>query len=386
MKYFTQTLFDATSFGTANTSGVSSQFDISSIAALWLQVTASGTSTSTDYSIQLYVSNDAMNVVRDSSTWIAEGSASNFTGTNLFDKHVNLVAQKAKIIVTRTGGDAVLTVRGVGKLNIASSSAATSISSAAFPLLAPDGSSAAPSYSFATDSQLGFYKPSGNSIMVAIAGSPNFQFSSSTNESRVPLGTVDGTLSNPGFYFKDDINTGILRNGSDDMVIATGGAARIEISNSRVDILNTLAVKSGGSFGAPNLACTADLNTGIAWGEADDLYLVSGGTNKVSIDSGGVVGIELGDLKIKTVGKGLQVKEGSNAKMGTVVLSSGTAVVSTTAVTATSRIFLTAQSLGTVSVGQGLAISARTAGTSFTILSGSAVDTSTVAWMIVEPA
>jgi hypothetical protein len=59
------------------------------------------------------------------------------------------------------------------------------------------------------------------------------------------------------------------------------------------------------------------------------------------------------DVKVTVAGKGLFVKEGSNAKMGTAVLSSGTAVVSTTAVTATSRIFLTAQSLGTVSVGQG---------------------------------
>jgi len=56
--------------------------------------------------------------------------------------------------------------------------------------------------------------------------------------------------------------------------------------------------------------------------------------------------------------------------MGTATLVAGTVTVSTTAVTANSRIFLTAQSLGTVSVGQGLAVSARSAGTSFTVLSG----------------
>lgn len=92
------------------------------------------------------------------------------------------------------------------------------------------------------------------------------------------------------------------------------------------------------------------------------------------------------DIKITTAGKGLYIKEGTNATMGVATLVGGTVVVSTTEVTANSRIFLTAQSLGTVTVGQGLAVSARTAGTSFTILSQSALDTSVVAWMIIEPA
>lgn len=80
----------------------------------------------------------------------------------------------------------------------------------------------------------------------------------------------------------------------------------------------------------------------------------------------------------------VQVPSASNTS-GTVTLVAGTAVVTTASVTANSRIFLTAQSLGTVTVGQGLAISARTAGTSFTIKSESATDTSVVAWLIVEP-
>lgn len=93
-----------------------------------------------------------------------------------------------------------------------------------------------------------------------------------------------------------------------------------------------------------------------------------------------------GNIAITTVGKGLLIKEGSNAKMGVAVLSAGTVVVSTTAVTATSRIFLTGQSLGTVAVPSGYGVSARVAGTSFTILASAPTDTSTVAWMIVEPA
>lgn len=91
------------------------------------------------------------------------------------------------------------------------------------------------------------------------------------------------------------------------------------------------------------------------------------------------------DLAIATAGKGLQVKEGANAKQGiTAAMTAGSITVSTTAVTANSRIFLTAQNTG--GTAGALRVSARVAGTSFTITSTSGTDTSTVAWFITEPA
>lgn len=81
---------------------------------------------------------------------------------------------------------------------------------------------------------------------------------------------------------------------------------------------------------------------------------------------------------------GFRATEGANAKQGTAVLVAGTVTVANTSVTAVSRIFLTSQvDGGTVGF---LRVSARTAGTSFTITSSSATDTSTVAFEIFEPA
>lgn len=91
-----------------------------------------------------------------------------------------------------------------------------------------------------------------------------------------------------------------------------------------------------------------------------------------------------GNLLIQQAGKGLRVKEGSNAKQGTATLSSGSVTVSNTSVTANSRIFLTSQSDG--GTPGWLRVSARTASTSFTITSSSGSDTSTVAYQIFEPA
>jgi hypothetical protein len=96
------------------------------------------------------------------------------------------------------------------------------------------------------------------------------------------------------------------------------------------------------------------------------------------------IGTPDSDIIIGLAGKGLRVKEGTNAKMGTAVLVGGSKVVSTTAVTSTSRIYITSNVDG--GTPGWLRVSARTAGTSFTITSSSGSDTSTVAWLLVEPA
>lgn len=92
-----------------------------------------------------------------------------------------------------------------------------------------------------------------------------------------------------------------------------------------------------------------------------------------------------GAVSIATAGKSVGIKEGSNAKMGVAILSGGTATVSTTAVAASSRIMLTPQSLGTISRPTGVGVTARTPGTSFVITSSDITDTSTIAWLIIDP-
>lgn len=91
-----------------------------------------------------------------------------------------------------------------------------------------------------------------------------------------------------------------------------------------------------------------------------------------------------GNGVLATAGKGLTVKEGTNARMGTGTLNGATEVtVNTTAVTASSRIFLSIEAPGGTPAGN-IYVSARSAGTSFGV-KGTALDTSTFAWMIVEP-
>ena len=80
--------------------------------------------------------------------------------------------------------------------------------------------------------------------------------------------------------------------------------------------------------------------------------------------------------------KGVSIHEGTNARMGTAVLSGGTKVISNTSITANTRVFLTLQSCTNCGV---VYVSARVVGTSFTINSSNVSDASTVAWCLIEP-
>jgi hypothetical protein len=112
-------------------------------------------------------------------------------------------------------------------------------------------------------------------------------------------------------------------------------------------------------------------------GTATDVTLSRDVANRLSLSTA--------DLRVATAGRGLMVAECSNAKMGVATLNGTTAVtVSTTAVTANSRILLTINTPGGTPASP--YVFTRTAGTSFQIKSTGASDTSVVAWMIVEPA
>lgn len=155
-----------------------------------------------------------------------------------------------------------------------------------------------------------------------------------------------------------------------------------------ITVNGSIAMASTTLLSTPEVRFVAGGGTGVANG----IYLSTTNTLAFVANSTGIgtwsttVFDVLTDLAVDTLGKGLQVKEGTNGKQGTCTLAAGTCTVSTTSVTASSRIFLTAQSLGTVSVPSALAISARTAGTSFTVLASALTDTSVVAYEIFEPA
>lgn len=193
------------------------------------------------------------------------------------------------------------------------------------------------------------------------------------------------------------------------LVSFTGGIYVNPISSSGVGVsIQGLVGQTGMGFEYKNSNGTSllrfDPTSNGSSGMLFANYMNSGGlnVNTITAQSVGVnititpnVGFNLtvagpqsvtGHLSISTAGSGLKIAEGTNARMGVSTLSAGTITVSNTSVTATTRIFLTTQSLGTVTAPKAIAVTARTASTSFTITSEDVTDTSVIAWALFDPA
>ena len=90
-----------------------------------------------------------------------------------------------------------------------------------------------------------------------------------------------------------------------------------------------------------------------------------------------------GNLTLAAAGNKLLIKEGVNASMGTALMAGGTAIVSNTLVSATSRIFLTRATL--IGTAGALWCYATTVGSKFMIGSTVATESSIIAYQIIEP-
>jgi hypothetical protein len=114
------------------------------------------------------------------------------------------------------------------------------------------------------------------------------------------------------------------------------------------------------------------------------LDLSSQTSNNSIYKPGGIVGVNCTAVDLTTVGGGLRVAEGLNAKQGiTGAMSAGSVTVANTSVTANSRILVCRMAGGT-NPGAWY-VSAQTAGTSFVATSTNAADTGNGVFFILEP-
>jgi hypothetical protein len=143
-------------------------------------------------------------------------------------------------------------------------------------------------------------------------------------------------------------------------------------------------ISKGTNAAGGDITIAGGRGTGTAVGGAVYLATSSAGSTGTTLNAlVNRVKISYLGLDLPVAGERIAIKEGSNASLGTAVLVAGTATVNNTLVTANSRIFLTAQAAG--GTPGAVYVSARTAGTSFAITSTSGTDTSTVAYLIIEP-
>lgn len=113
-------------------------------------------------------------------------------------------------------------------------------------LKAPDGTAAAPAYTFAADQSVGLYRESANALGFSSAGSLRARLFGDQFE------MSDGSATSPAWTFRQDVNTGMYRVGADIVGFATAGILRWQITDD-----GTLAVLGGSAHRLLNSAGTA---------------------------------------------------------------------------------------------------------------------------------
>jgi hypothetical protein len=190
------------------------------------------------------------------------------------------------------------------------------------------------------------------------------------------LGATVGT--NVGFYglgANGGVNYGVFG----EATTTKNGATNVGVVGTAINA-GTTPIQVGGYFGLLGGAnptftsCAICANNGSV--AAPVALFQVGGVTKSSVDANG-------NLTTQAAGIGLQIKSGSNARIGTGTLSGGTLTVANTSVTANTRVFLTDTTSGALTNVGSLTV-VTTAGTGFVVTSSNVLDTSTFNWLLVE--
>lgn len=206
-----------------------------------------------------------------------------------------------------------------------------------------------------------------NNAINAVNPNAGWQFGGSTNVSfRTMLGTI---TSNVAVGSNDSYATNMF------------SASPVTINNATTSAWLTTAVfqplgtvtKTG--TGAVTNTATLYINGASAAGTTANysLYVASGDTQ-----------LNNGNLILGTAGNKINITTGTNASVGKATLSGGTVTVSTTAVTASSLIFLTDATTGALTNIGTPTVGTIVAGTSFVINSSNPLDTSNINWLIIN--
>ena len=175
-------------------------------------------------------------------------------------------------------------------------------------------------------------------------------------------------------------------------MVATAGGHTVTVTASGTDVFDIAGGTATRVLSLLNQGIVLQYGAaaGIWYVQADDLPLADLDLRYFSSAGGNINGsveVVSGNIDVVTPGLGVAVAEGDgcHAKQGVVTLIGGTIVVTNSAVTGSSRIFLTMQDAHGGTPGTPY-VSARTPGTNFTITStGGAGDVSDVAYEIFEP-
>ena len=182
--------------------------------------------------------------------------------------------------------------------------------------MAATGTVALPSITFLSDTNTGLYRNGADNLGITTGGTLRWDIDTTDIVSTLPYRTQSGTAASPAYGFSSDINTGIYSGGNENLSFSINGTGVAELNQAGIDYyfrsttagapaLNLIDI---GSPIEPSYTFKNDLNTGMYRIIEDNLGFSTGGSLRMSVASssqGGIVSLTTGTTTISIGGSSL---------------------------------------------------------------------------------
>jgi len=189
--------------------------------------------------------------------------------------------------------------------------------------LGPDGSAAVPSYSFSADPDTGIYRGAANTLDLSVGGALAVEVAPTYFYVGPQLRTADGVVGTPAWSFAADTDTGFYRIAANEVGLSLGGARQFRFAGTsifgdtdfpKLDLSNAAGVQlsyqairllinatnvrcdqsqflvqANGTAAAPSLSFPGDEDTGVYPVGANLLGFAVAGARQFKMDTPGVL-------------------------------------------------------------------------------------------------
>lgn len=157
------------------------------------------------------------------------------------------------------------------------------------PFLAPDGSAAAPSYSFTSDTDTGMYYVAANTLGFSTDGMNRLSIDTNSIDTTVVISNILGTAAAPSYTFTGDLDTGMYNSAANEISFALAGVRKVKIDSTGITVFSGFFAPGLSGAPTPEFSFSNDTNTGLFRSAADTIGFAVGGIEGAKLTTGNIL-------------------------------------------------------------------------------------------------